>query len=316
MTRNTIIFIASELRSGSTLLDVLLSNHRDITSVGEIDHLQNYLTLSPVGPGTTRNWVCRCGERFSECSFWSQIARKHLQETQTDLSELVTASPAKRRSLGLLLASLLILVAPRKYGIRLNQMLYSSDRSREAAENCYTVLDHVRDVTGGHVFIDSSKNAENLFALKSYPNANYRLKVIHIVRDGRAVAHSIENRSKEKNRRTNYTKVVANWAWTNLLIHNLKALFDDSDFIRIRHEDLCTDTKSTIERVCEHLGLPFDPIMTELTDDERHNIGGTPRQFSGKTSIALDERWKTETAAWKRAAFFLVGGAANKLLGY
>ena len=68
--------------------------------------------------------------------------------------------------------------------------------------------------------------------------------------------------------------------------------------------------------ICNNLQLLFNDDMTHIIDMEKHNVGGTPRQFDKTTKIHLDERWKTHFTNVQKIQFRLIGGLANKLLGY
>ena len=61
------IYICSAGHSGSTLLDLLLGSHSNVTSLGEINQLSKNLSL---------NTLCTCGEEIRSCDFWKDIANQ------------------------------------------------------------------------------------------------------------------------------------------------------------------------------------------------------------------------------------------------
>ena len=67
-SKKTLIYIASDVRSGSTLLDYLLSNNDNIISIGEFALLNDHLNRK--GWGVSWDWCCSCGQHLEDCSFW------------------------------------------------------------------------------------------------------------------------------------------------------------------------------------------------------------------------------------------------------
>jgi Sulfotransferase family len=64
-----IIFIAGLSHSGSTLLDLMLNAHQDVTSVGELKHLGRFARLQkrrPCACGASNVWSCRFWTRVNE----------------------------------------------------------------------------------------------------------------------------------------------------------------------------------------------------------------------------------------------------------
>ncbi len=69
-------------------------------------------------------------------------------------------------------------------------------------------------------------------------------------------------------------------------------------------------------KICEKLNLPIDTAMLTVSDEKKHNIGGSPRRFDKNTKIQLDERWKSSMPVSKKVIFGFLGGVLNKILGY
>jgi hypothetical protein len=316
MSKKTIIFIASDLRSGSTLLDRLLSNHPQIITVGELSNLDCYLNLSIKGPGTNRDWKCRCGMRLTECPFWSKIIATYNFDSERKLSDLETFVPVQRKRLSVVPLSLLSLFISGKLKRKICHRIFSNPEHIKIGNNCFRVFDGIHNELHKNIFIDSSKRPEQLFALKTAVPDDYQLKVIHLVRDGRAVTYSAIKRNIEVGRRNTFLKILLNWMLTNIMIHNLKSMFKENEFIRIHYEDLCMNTEEVLKTLCHTFEIQFDGAMIQITEDEKHNIGGTPRQFDKNTKIRLDERWKTGMPIRQKSLFIVIAGIFNKYLGY
>ena len=67
----TVIYIISDRRSGSTLLENILSKSGEIVSVGELAMLKGHIDKQ--GPGVFWNWNCSCGKPVLECEFWAKV---------------------------------------------------------------------------------------------------------------------------------------------------------------------------------------------------------------------------------------------------
>ena len=66
-----VIYIISDKRSGSTLLDYLLSCHPDVTPLGELRLLFGH--YHKIRAGARWNWNCSCGQPVASCGFWTKI---------------------------------------------------------------------------------------------------------------------------------------------------------------------------------------------------------------------------------------------------
>ena len=84
----TVIFIASEGRSGSTLLDFLIGSHSDVVSGGELIDLQSR--------GSTRKdgaEQCTCGASITVCEHWRAVNAELRSSTGQSIDTLALHSP-------------------------------------------------------------------------------------------------------------------------------------------------------------------------------------------------------------------------------
>lgn len=66
---NKIVFIAGLGHSGSTLIDLVLSNHTSIIGFGQIYTVYNELKNNNIN----KNRFCSCGKSITDCDYWSRI---------------------------------------------------------------------------------------------------------------------------------------------------------------------------------------------------------------------------------------------------
>src|SRR5215210_5840531 len=69
----TIIYVISDRRSGSTLLENILSKSPEVISVGELAMLKGHILKQ--GPGERWNWNCSCGQQITQCTFWAPVLK-------------------------------------------------------------------------------------------------------------------------------------------------------------------------------------------------------------------------------------------------
>src|SRR5688572_20523667 len=72
--RPVAVFVLSDVRSGSTLLDQCLGAHPKIASLGEVHWLRAYVTEDRSIYNPEHPLVCSCGMRVSDCPFWAAVA--------------------------------------------------------------------------------------------------------------------------------------------------------------------------------------------------------------------------------------------------
>jgi hypothetical protein len=91
-----VLKVAGLGRSGSTILDVVLGNHPQIESVGEVGNLIrtgwiSRESLRGIDPKRIRRPLCTCGRRLDvpyveapeeACPFWSGVRREWVERTE------------------------------------------------------------------------------------------------------------------------------------------------------------------------------------------------------------------------------------------
>src|SRR5262245_24077949 len=70
------VFVLSDMRSGSTLLDQLLGAHSSVMSLGEVHWLDAYVRQDRAIYDPEHDLVCTCGSSVVDCRFWGEVARR------------------------------------------------------------------------------------------------------------------------------------------------------------------------------------------------------------------------------------------------
>ena len=141
----TIIYIVGKGHSGSTLLDLLISSHSAITSVGELKSLSQ----------RTKNKVqdylrqpCTCGaEQLHDCPFWHKVDQELYRTVSLTLEQID---------------------------------VYHNDLTQRAVHN-QAIIKAVQAATDSKFILDSSKNVERLAWLLTC--GLFDVRPIHLLRN-------------------------------------------------------------------------------------------------------------------------------------
>ena len=295
-----VVYVTGWCRSGTTLLGNILNEVPGVAHVGEV----RYLWRNGVSD-TGTNSRCGCGETVSECPVWSRVltdlggddpegAARHWQQRQERLLRtrhvVRRAGEARRGSAGAEVRGLLDdLVA-----------LYTAIGAR----------------TGAGVVVDSSKYPAEAAALAG--RGDLDLRVLHVVRDPRAVAESWRKPkdyipSMSAGRSTGY------WDAFNVASEVAGRIRPES-YLRVRYEDLCRRPVDVVEQVLAFAGLeapaPVHPDSTVLLGTN-HTVTGNPdRLRNGVTTIRPDVRWPATLPSRQRRTVEVLAAPLARRYGY
>ena len=194
----TVLYIAGNGHSGSTLLDIIIGSSADIFSAGELTFI-------------TRNSIfkeyCSCKELLNECDIWSSIVKVWLEKSSVNLKEYQKLKLKFERN-----------------KTTVNALFNKIRPSHEFKTYCMSTLllfEAIQKVTGKSVIVDSSKSPQRIAVL----NKIVDLKVVHLCRNARGVLNSAKKSSKKDikagieidlpSRRT--SKTLLEWFFVNIV---------------------------------------------------------------------------------------------------
>jgi len=281
-----VLFVGGLGRSGSTLVDRVMSQMTEVCSVGELVHLWERAVRD--------DERCGCGLPFHRCPFWTEVGQIAFGGwAAVDVSEVLRLRAAVDRTRFI----------PRLALPRLPDAVRADlDRYTDLHLRVYQA---VRQVSGCEVVLDSSKHASLAFALRWSRGVD--LRVLHLVRDARGVAYSWSKqvRRPEVVDDVDYmpqyspTYVSALWTAQNAAFHLLRAT--RVPVLRLRYEDVLDDPETALHRLRAFCGLPPRPGGLDFLHEDRvdlgvgHTVAGNPMRFrTGSVALRRDEQWHTE----------------------
>lgn len=321
-----LVYILGASHSGSTLLAMLLATHRHVCTMGEMKatHL-----------GDVFSYRCSCGEVITQCSFWRKV-----QATMADRGisfEITQARTAFRNSGDKYIDTLLkplhrgqILEAVRDAALFVSPVW--RHRMPVVQWRNAMLAEVLCDLTGTRIIVDSSKTGLRLKYLLRTPGLN--VKVIHLVRDGRAVALTYTRPDwfadatdpavraggaggDRADERQSIVAAARQWRRSTEEAECVLAPMDPARWMQVRYEQLCADPPATLGEVFGFLDL--DPAEAERVDRFRQTVGhviGNGMRLDRDPTIAADHRWRNELTGDDLVAFDAIAGRLNNRYGY
>jgi hypothetical protein len=288
-----VLFIGGLGRSGSTLLERILGELPGVCSMGEVVHLWQR--------GLVDDERCGCGEAFSQCPFWQkvgEIAFGGWDKLDPAGFQALKASVDRTRYVPLLTAPSL--------GPRLRR------RVAKYNELYRRLYDAVQAASGSEILVDSSKHVSLAASLRW--SGAIDLRVLHVVRDSRAVAHSwsktvarpeaVEGSAEGTHMaRWSAGKTALHWDAQNsgfdlLARRGVRTL-------RVRYEEFVRYPDDTLTSIAAFAGLgesvpmPFENGAVHLSPN--HQVAGNPMRFqTGRVELRPDNAWETQLSPLRR----------------
>jgi hypothetical protein len=279
----TVLYIGGTGRSGSTLLGRMLGELPGFEYIGELPLLWRN--------GLVENALCGCSQHFRDCPFWTRVGKEAFGGWDSlDPEAIRNLKTAVDRHLFVPL-----MLAPGlspAYRTRL-------DRYAEL----YGRLFHgIKEASGAEVIVESSARPSTAFLFRRI--AGVGLRLLHLVRDSRAVAYAWTKqvRKPELDREVYMqqfpvAQTAVRWTAFHTMMEGLRGLRVPS--LRVRYETLVDRPRDVIAAAVRHAGAELPGEALGFIDDGRvdmrpsHAVAGNPMRFkTGQLELRLDEEWK------------------------
>jgi hypothetical protein len=317
-----VIFIGGSGRSGSTLIERVLDQLPGISSVGE--------TVQIWEQALARAEPCGCGLPLTACPFWAEVGKVAFggwdELDNSRMIRLKTSVDRTKRLLGLMLLG-------RKPWTPAGRRLavLAEDYARPYA----ALYQAISAVSGSPVIIDSSKRPMLAFCLGRVSGLD--LRVIHVVRDSRAVAYSWTKvvprpeaagghaglkgnaagpagMADASTHMGTYSpaRIAMRWNILNVAFQVLAARGVPT--LRVRYEDFAADPARSVRRMADFAGgtdIPgdvADALAGNVVDlGVTHTAAGNPVRFrTGRMNIRTDDTWLSQLPARDRAVVWFL----------
>ncbi len=283
-----IVYIAGAQHCGSTMLDAILSSAPGAQGLGEMGGFHRYRDAGE----------CDCRRPAATCGPCASVVTDLAGTGALDELHRLGPVPLKERRAYWTLAG-----GRRRAGYaRLADAMFSS----------------VAAATGAAVLVDSSKNVGRAAALVH--ESAHDVRVVHLVRDGRAYLRSKRGRAAADHRRFLAPVSLGVWAAKNLAIGTLlRRRAGSGRYLLCRYEDLMAAPEQELARIGGFAGLDTAGLAAAATGVgvARHHLY-EPRRRLDYRRVRLDPaRLRTPRLNWTHnLAYWLGGGFVSRRWGY
>jgi hypothetical protein len=296
----TVIYIAGSGRSGSTLLERVLGDMPSAVNVGELIDL--FRRTAPRGER------CGCGLAFAECPFWTGVGKRAFdgwEASRLAAIHRLQTRVARQRHL------------PRLLAMPLADRAFRDDIAAYGAS--YRALyQAIADQAGASYVIDASKWPVQALALS---RAGIDIRVIHLVRDVRGVAHSLSKQHVARphavqaaDHMTHVVPAEAAARWVGIQSEAELLRRCGLRVTRIRYEDFVGRPRAAVGAALADLGLsPGRSDLAHVTGGHvvlgsSHGLSGNPSRFSdGEITLRADEAWRNRMPRRDRVVVTALG---------
>lgn len=279
-----VLYVGGYGRSGSTLVGRMLGEAQNAICVGETCYLCTR--------GLLNNVECGCGRPFRSCDFWDAVGRRAFGGWDSvDVKRLLEIDR----------------ITSRLRTLPFYWMPWLRPGFAAAVEDYVAWLSRlylaIAEVAGAATIVETSKDPN--FALLLTRMRSSDVRVVHLVRDSRAVAYSWMRKKRMPSPigeqkfmpRFKPATTAASWLVSNAAFHALA--LRHSQYIQITYEQFVEDPLSTLEKLSEFTdqSLVLDDaqmIGNKVRLGDHHIFSGNPmRASTGWLEIALDREWQT-----------------------
>ena len=264
--------------------------------------------------GYEEDVLCSCGAPLRQCEFWRDVVLSAYGELSDDgISELVKIEDR---------------VARRRNALRIRFSALRDAEFRQGAREYFGSLRRmyraVAERGASNLIVDASKEPSQAYLLRE---AGFEVKVLHLIRDPRAVVYSRQRKKRklENSEGETYMPIQSTlmasvkWAGVNILSERLRA--NGFPYLRVRYEDLVEDPEGITRAILAFAGLPFDELSyirgKSIHVQASHIPLGNPGKFvRGGVEVRGDFRWRSGLSWHKQMLVQLITWFLVSRYGY
>lgn len=301
--RIPVVYILSNGRSGTTLLDMLLGSSPNAWTLGEAQLLPWELreNRSP----------CGCGRDLKACPFWNEV----LPEVPLGRGPYPIDFFREQHGAGQVLRWSLLPDVIRG-SLSGSRRRAAREYGRVNAEYFIAVLRAAHRETNQKVqwLIDASMDPYRLVWLQQ--SDFFRVRVIHLTKSPEGFVYSMI-KHKESGRDWLALRMAGRWLVENILMmHICRAILTEDQWRHVRYEDLASNPKTVQRRLGRWLAIDFPEWEGKsFRAYTNHALSGNKMRWED-TEIRLDTRWKRHMSATNRLLSRVVTFPVAQALGH
>jgi len=285
-----LIYIASNGRSGSTLLELLLHKVRSFWTMGEISAVSWSLK--------EKDKKCGCGSKIDNCSFWEKVRNKIGDTLEKRETHPFRTSYGTRDLL-------------RKEIVKVGSNFFSNKNHKLFCKNNYKVFKKIKEIASKaseeeiKYLIDSSKGPYRLWWLNNC--SELEVNTIHITKDPRAFIYSMTKNQNFFKKFWFSIRMSFRYVVENRLIKKASG----KKYKHIKYEELASNPEKTIKEITKWLGVPYKLIENKIN----HGVSGNAMRYNFN-KVKLDEKWKNNLHPFLKFITILITYHSAKKYGY
>ena len=298
-----ILYIMGFGRSGSTLLDTVLSDQPGIFGAGELCNLLSAMDV----------WhsYCACGRRSADCPVWTSIREQWSRIANADVAQEYPALQSRIERI-------------RTY-LRHSGRFLEDHSTARYLELSRALFEAIAKVTGATTIVDSSKRPIRALALSQIDGLEFR--TVHLVRDVRGAAHSIRQRFDSDPRGgimnamsgKSVARTAMSWTLVNAIANRVRNRLGDRAAL-VRYEDFVTRPTETLRRLSAFAGVDLSTTAHKLEQGGAfkagHTIEGNRLRMHERIELRPDIRWRKQMSMVKKSALPLITAPVSWKYGY
>ncbi|OMP30685.1 sulfotransferase [Mangrovimonas sp. DI 80] len=293
-----VIYFTGSGRSGSTILNIILDNHPEVFGGGELQSMEYVYN---------ERKICSCGEATINCKFWSSVMGDWLRKISDSSIKEGLSKWKKFESYKSMKAWLRLW-----FGLSLK-----SSNVQDYLNNTYNFFDTLRRHSGKPIILDISKNPLRAWALLNHPKIDLRL--VHLVRDGRGVAWSLEKKAKKEGGQKPIWRTALFWVMVNRQSNFVRKKANNS--VLIRYEDFAKNPQETLRKIGDVAGLDVKPIIDMVSSNSSfhisHVVAGNGIRKADSIKLRFnDDEWFEQLNIDYQKKFFNFSRSTMESYGY
>ena len=233
-----VIYIVGCGRSGTTIMDILLGNHVGLLSVGELIHAHD-------------NWnedkLCSCGANLKKCDVWGDVGVEFFEyNSENSYYNIIKRQKDIEKQSS---------IVKHIFGF------YPKSVVQNYHSYVYGVFEMLKKKSSSSQIIDSSKSIGRCLLLLK--NKKLNVKVIHLVRDPRGVYLSFQKKTIVTPTKSIFS-LSFYWLIVNFLAEILRLKYGKNKVLRIRYEDLVTNSDVTLKEIQKFLCIDLSDVNKKI----------------------------------------------------